>query len=175
MKKDIDEESYAILRTRSGDAWRIVWLPRISTLARGTVHTVRRTRMSACSGGTRQFYMPTQELDIQSESGHMIIDTPGRYRLHGRLTLPMLRGRWCRSDGRFLQHHDEERHVECLPLESHKMLEHRKLSTYPRWRRGKRSKRTDDRWSVVKQSKNVLGATVIWYQFFDRIRELDKN
>ncbi|CAL1681457.1 unnamed protein product [Lasius platythorax] len=28
-----------------------------------------------------EFYMPTQELDIQSESGHRIIDTPGRYRL----------------------------------------------------------------------------------------------
>lgn len=44
------------------------------------------------NGGTRQFYMPTQELDIQSESGHRIIDTRSRYRLresrtHDRFTL----------------------------------------------------------------------------------------
>lgn len=98
-------------RVHPGNAWKTVRLPRISTLARGTVHTWRRTRMSACSGGTRQFYMPTQELDIQSESGHKIIDTPGCYRLHGRLTLPI--SRWCRT-GRFLRHDDDEgKDVEC--------------------------------------------------------------
>lgn len=93
-------------------------------------YLARRTRMSACSGGTRQFYMPTQELDIQSESGHKIIDTPGRYRLHGRLTLPMPRGRHrCRSVDFYARDNDDDdddggRDVECHPLESHRMLEH---------------------------------------------------